>query len=127
MSAPDEQPTEPGQEEAPYWPKLDPAREREWVDITDEVNAMARQRAADPDLQTIELDCPPGPLRPGDLIEEVLEGTGLEVPETRSRFMGNWIWEFRMERARWQDEIQPVIAPRIRALYGRGLIRWGSW
>ena len=40
----------------------------------------------------LELDCPPGSPRPGDLLPGVLEGTGLEKsPEdTTSRLFGNW-------------------------------------
>ncbi len=40
--------------------------------------------------QTIELDCPPGALRPGDLIEDVIKGTGLPSKESCSRVFGNW-------------------------------------
>jgi hypothetical protein len=77
--------------------------------------------------QTIELDCPPGSPRPGDLIEGVIAGTGLELKEAGSKLFGNWTWYYKMPEAEWAEKIQPVIGPRIEALYHAGLIRWGSW
>jgi len=78
-------------------------------------------------MQTIELDCQPGYPRPGDLIEKVLEGTGLTVPETTSRMFGNWKWAFPdVPPERWK-EIQAIVKPRIEALYRGGVIRYGSW
>jgi hypothetical protein len=78
-------------------------------------------------MQTIELDCPPGALRPGDLIDNVLKGTGLEAGKPVAMWFGEWTWEFDVPRERWEAEIQPVIKPRIEALYHSGAIRWGSW
>lgn len=76
---------------------------------------------------TIELDCPPGSPRPGDLIDGVLEGTGLKAGETVSRIFGNWTWEFNVPEDEWVNKIQPIIKPRIEALFHKGLIRYGSW
>jgi hypothetical protein len=78
-------------------------------------------------VQTIDLDCPPGDPRPGDLIEGVLEGTGLVAGEPVSKVFGNWCWEFDVPRAEWEERVQPVIRPRIEALYHRRVIRYGSW
>jgi len=39
-------------------------------------------------VKTIELDCPPGQPRPGDLIDGVIEGTGLPKKEAKSKFFG---------------------------------------
>jgi hypothetical protein len=80
-----------------------------------------------PTQQTIELDCPPGYPRPGDLINDVIEGTGLVVGESVSRVFGNWTWVFEMPRVEWELEVQPIIRPRIEALYNAGVIRYGSW
>lgn len=78
-------------------------------------------------METIELDCPPGNPRPGDLIAGVLEGTGLKVEDPVLMLFGEWTWEYDVPREKWVAEIQPIIKPRIEALYHRGLIRWGSW
>jgi hypothetical protein len=68
--------------------------------------------------QIIELDCPPGFPRPGDLIEGVI---------AVSRCFGNWTWDYGdIPEARWLV-IQPVIKERITALYHAGKIRYGSW
>lgn len=77
--------------------------------------------------QTIDLDCAPGWPRPGDLIEGVLEGTGLTAEEPVAKIFGNWTWVFEMERGEWVERIQPIIKPRIEALYHAGQIRYGSW
>lgn len=78
--------------------------------------------------QSIELDCPPGSPRPGDLILNVLKGTGLEskIPEPSMCF-GNWKWNFsEVPEEKWV-EVKKVIKPRITKLYNSGVIRYGSW
>lgn len=78
--------------------------------------------------QTIELDCPPGIIRPWDLIAGVIEGTPLTLPAKRPpAFFGQCEWVFTMEQEQWEREIVPVIKPRIEALYHSGVIRYGSW
>jgi hypothetical protein len=77
--------------------------------------------------QTIELDCPPGAPRPGDLIEAVIEGTGLPLRKPRSTVFGNWTWDYGdIPPLLWRD-IQTTTSERIRDLYRQGTIRYGSW
>ena len=78
-------------------------------------------------METIDLDCAPGGVRPGDLIGGVLKGTGLKPGEPIAKFFGNWTWAFDVPRERWEAKIQPIIKPRIEALYNAGTIRYGSW
>jgi len=80
-----------------------------------------------PCVQTIDLDCAPGATRPGDLIDGVLEGTGLVPLGEPSKFFGNWCWAFDCPTEEWKERVQPIIIPRIKALYATGLIRYGSW
>lgn len=79
------------------------------------------------DVTTIDLDCPPGSPRPSDLIAGVIEGTGLTVPEGVVPFFGNARYEWDHDETDWRERIQPIIKPRIVALYNHGLIRYGSW
>lgn len=78
---------------------------------------------------TIELDCPPGGIRPGDLIGDVIKGTGLPANEPVSKVFGNWTWVY--DKVEGIDNLWPRIKPtlqhRIESLYERGLIRYGSW
>jgi len=81
---------------------------------------------------SIELDCPSGFPRPGDLIAGVIAGTELEnleslKPEnTTSRLFGNWIWEFDVPEEVY-ERAKPIIKQRIERLYYSGVIRYGSW
>lgn len=78
---------------------------------------------------TIELDCPPGGIRPGDLIADVIQGTGLPEREPVSKVFGQWTWEYGDVEgisALWPNA-QKLTKPRIEALYNRGVIRYGSW
>jgi hypothetical protein len=79
------------------------------------------------DPQTIELDCAPGPIRPGDLIEGVIKGTGLPLRKDVSRFFGEWTWDYSdIPEEKWR-KVQPILEERIAALYKAGYIRYGSW
>jgi hypothetical protein len=77
--------------------------------------------------QTIELDCAPGFIRPGHLIEGVIKDTGLELKVTTSRCFGNWTWDYSDVPAEKWKEIQPILKARIEELYHAGRIRYGSW
>lgn len=79
--------------------------------------------------QIIELDCPPGNPRPGDLIADVVKGTPLEgkLGDTVSRSFGCWTWAFPdVSEFEWKLA-QKTIGPRVEALYNAGKIRYGSW
>lgn len=78
---------------------------------------------------TIELDCAPGWPRPGDLLPDVLAGTGitLDAEKPQSMFFGNWVWEIPQDQVLKYEIARPTIISRIQALYGAGRIRYGSW
>ncbi len=44
--------------------------------------------------QTIKLGCWPGELRPGDLTQDALKGTGPKPRQDRSRFLDSWTWDY---------------------------------
>jgi hypothetical protein len=79
------------------------------------------------EVQTIELGCPPGNPRPDDLIESVIEGTGLEVREPVVKFFGDFVWDYNdVDPEEWK-KIQPTLEERITKLYNTGVIRYGGW
>jgi len=86
-----------------------------------------RQEMRNPEQQSIELDCAPGYPRPGDLIDGVIEGLGLEKKETCSKVFGNWKWVYPEVPAEKWKEIREVLKERISKLYNSGVIRYGSW
>lgn len=77
--------------------------------------------------QTIELDCPPGSPRPGDLIAGVIEGTGLPLREDVSRLFGMWTWDYSDIPEEVWLKAKPILEERIAALFTAGTIRYGSW
>ena len=77
--------------------------------------------------QTIELDCAPGGPRPGDLIGQVIEGTGLPSREPVGKFFGNWTWDYGDVPPEQWKAAQAITRPRIIELYETGKIRYGSW
>jgi hypothetical protein len=78
---------------------------------------------------TIELDCPPGGTRPGDLIGGVIAGTGLPDREPVSKVFGNWTWDYSdvSEISDLWPKIKDTLEQRITALHHSGKIRYGSW
>ncbi len=80
--------------------------------------------------QSIELDCPPGNPRPGDLIQGVIEGTGLTLDDfiTDAPFFGLQTWTVKPEaEERFLEHKEKTIKPRVIDLYNSGAIRYGSW
>jgi hypothetical protein len=78
---------------------------------------------------TIEIDCPPGGIRPDDLLPGVLEGLGLNInpQKTSVRFFGNYEWIIPEDQHEQYKKVQPQVKERITALYHKGIIRYGSW
>ena len=77
--------------------------------------------------QSIQLDCPPGHPRPGDLLPAVLDGTGIPVREPDSTFFGCWTWDYGDIPPKVWEQANDRIAERIVALFREGAIRYGSW
>lgn len=78
-------------------------------------------------LQTVQLDCRPGYPRPGDLIEGVIEGTGLPLRQECSTFFGMWTWDYSDIDPEVWVEAQQIMKERVVALHEAGAIRYGSW
>lgn len=77
--------------------------------------------------QTIEIDCPPGFPRPSDLIDAVIEGTGLPKREDVSRVFGEWTWDYNDISPEQWEKIQPILKERLVKLYEAGTVRYCSW
>jgi len=77
--------------------------------------------------QTIEIGCPPGSPRPGDLLPDVIKGTGLEVRSPDHMAFGDWEWDYSdIDPEKWK-EIKPIIKERLCKLYDDGVVRYVSW
>jgi len=78
--------------------------------------------------QKIELDCAPfhSP-RPGDLLPQIIAGTGLVLKDPASKIFGNWIWDYSEVDATIWALVTPILNERITDLYLHGKIRYGSW
>jgi hypothetical protein len=79
-------------------------------------------------FQSIELDCPPGMVRPNDLFDAVVKDLGIEpISRDVPCMFGHSEWFFRIDRPTWEAKYQPTIKERVERLYNSGVIRYGSW
>jgi len=79
------------------------------------------------DPQTIEIGCPPGSPRPGDLLKPEINGPGLEVRDPTHMSFGDWEWDYSdIDPEKWK-EIKPIIKERLCKLYENGVVRYASW
>jgi hypothetical protein len=78
---------------------------------------------------SIELDCAPGGIRPGDLLPGVIEGLGLTLNAAKPDRMlfGEWTWIIPADQSERYLSVQSTVKERIEKLYHAGFIRWGSW
>lgn len=76
---------------------------------------------------TIEIDCPPGDPRPGDLICGVIEDLNLTLGEPTSKTFGNWTWTVPADQANHYLTVQNTVRERLLVLHSSGLVRYASW
>lgn len=75
--------------------------------------------------RTIEIDCPPGDPRPGDLIGKVIKGTGLPLrDDVGYRFFGWWTWDYTDIAPDVWKLARPKIRRRLVRMYEQGVIRY---
>ena len=75
--------------------------------------------------RTIEIDCPPGDPRPGDLIGKVIKGTSLPLrDDVGCRFFGWWTWDYSDIAPDVWKRARPMIRRRLVRLYEQGVIRY---
>lgn len=77
--------------------------------------------------QTIEIDCPPGYPRPGDLIEGVIKDTGLPLRDDVSRLFGCWEWDYNDIDPDVWNKAKPILEERLTKLYDDHICRYCSW
>ena len=78
-------------------------------------------------VQEIVLDCPPGRLRPDDLLEMALRDTGLTTVEASTKLFGEWTFDFAHVPAEQWSACRPTLEANITRLFREGYIRYGSW
>lgn len=78
-------------------------------------------------MYSIEIDCAPGPTRPGDLLPGVLRDTGIALGEPDSKLFGHWTWTIPSNLEARYAEVQAVVKERLLELHRQGRIRYGSW
>lgn len=80
----------------------------------------------DPSKQEIHLECPPGGPRPGDLMPELLRGTGIPLRTSESRMLGHWEWDYNDIPSEVWEAAVPTIMQRMHRLYEDGIVRAGQ-
>jgi len=74
-------------------------------------------------VQQIGIDCPPGDPRPGDLIDDVIAGTGLPRREAASKMFGAWTWDYSDIAADEWKRARPILNARLTALCRKKIVR----
>jgi dimeric dUTPase (all-alpha-NTP-PPase superfamily) len=77
----------------------------------------------------ILLDCPPGIIRPNNVLENILVSTTLEVSdfEITSKCFGAWTFELSEEKRKIYEDYENLIITKIKDAYNDGLIRYAEW
>lgn len=77
----------------------------------------------------IELDCPPGMIRPDSILPSVLVDTGLTSDDFKIISKSFGCWEFECDKSKEQLYIanEAKIGKKIQDLFHSGRIRFGSW
>lgn len=81
---------------------------------------------------SIEIDCPPGFPRPGDLFPAVIANTGLKVEDfdNTGKLFGHWTWVLK-EGDPTRDALytrnRPLFEFRLVQMYEAGYARYVSW
>lgn len=78
---------------------------------------------------TIELDCPPGMVRPDTLLPSVIADTGLTPDDFKvtSKSFGCWVFECDKNKEQLYLANEIKIEKKVKDLYHSGRIRFGSW
>lgn len=81
------------------------------------------------DRQSIDIDCAPGGIRPGDLLPGVIDGLNLTLDADKpdSMLFGNWTWIIPEDQTEQYMKVKDTVKERITNLYNNGSIRYGSW
>lgn len=77
--------------------------------------------------QTIEIDCPPGYPRPGDLIESVIKDTELPLRDDVCRLFGCWTWDYNDIDPEIWNKAKPILEKKLTKLYDDHVCRYCSW
>lgn len=77
----------------------------------------------------VEIDCPPGCVRPDDILRDVLKGLSISFNDFKqtSTCFGNWVFQLVEGK---EDEFlknQPILGRRLEKAYHDGRIRYASW
>ena len=81
----------------------------------------------DDGAQQIVLDCPPGRIRPDDLLSQALKDTGIEPVEASTKVFGEWAFDFSHVPVDKWKACRETLKRNITGLYNNGHIRRGEW
>lgn len=78
---------------------------------------------------TLLLDCPPGAIRPNDVLNDVVKEFGLDENDFDicSKSFGAWTFKIHDDKKCVYEENKNKIAENIKNSYNVGLIRYAEW
>lgn len=77
----------------------------------------------------IILDCPPGAIRPDNVLENILASTQLEPIDFNivDKCFGAWTFELNEDKKEIYEDCKDLIITKIKDVYKDGLIRYAEW
>ena len=90
---------------------------------------MAATTAAADAEKCIKIDCPPGSIRPDEVLKMVLESTILTSDDfvISHRFFGVWTFVLKTGMEKIYEDEKAVITQALKKCYSAGAIRFASW
>lgn len=81
------------------------------------------------ELHQLILDCPPGKIRPNDVLKIIIDGLDLIEEDFKviSKSFGAWTFEISPEKNLYYASQLSKIINRVKNAYSSGLIRYAEW
>ncbi len=77
----------------------------------------------------ILLDCVPGPIRPNNILDNILKNTSLKSSDfiVESTTFGQWVFRLNNDKEQLYQDNLDIIVSEISKAYKSGQIRYAEW
>lgn len=92
---------------------------------------MENQQFGNRDRLSIEIDCPPGPIRPNSVFESILKKIGMTtddfIQRSESPVFGEQEWLVKPEKIDVYLSHKKTVKKLLTEAYKSGVVRFASW